>query len=198
MHMLISCSDRRFRHTTPTPDRFLDGAVSAAYKNDGLNYRPRYTPIMRALIKYDSVGVTQIAQTAGITQPAATQTISLMIRDGLLFAEPNTVDNRQSLIRMTPYGIELLPHLEACWCATTAAADSLDDDLPFPQSRLLELAIEALSDNPFGARIEAGRQTKLTKHLTKNTSLAKVLVRANDEHQGKMQCVWDQYFVSPA
>ncbi len=154
----------------------LDGAVADAYRSDGLNYRPRYTPIMRALIVHDSVGVTQIAQTAGITQPAATQTISLMIRDGLLFSEPSEEDNRQRLIRMTPHGRELLPHLEACWSATTAAAKSLDDDLPFPLSQLLELAIEALAHDPFGARIQAAQEIELSKRSPKKMSFAKTLL----------------------
>lgn len=151
----------------------LDGAVSDAYANEGLSYRPRYTPIMRAVMTHDPVGVTQIAQTAGITQPAATQTIALMIRDGLLFAEPSTVDNRHKLIRMTPHGQDLLPHLEACWDATTAAANSLDDDLPFPLSELLDLAIKALARDPFGARIEAARKSKATKRTRNKTSRTK-------------------------
>ena len=138
----------------------LDGAVAAAYEQEGLSYRPRYTPVMRALMRQTPGTVTRIAETAGITQPAATQTIALMVRDGLVFAEPSAEDCRQKMIRMTPYGRDLLPRLEACWDATTAAANSLDAELAYPLSELLDMAIEALAKKPFGERIQTARRGK--------------------------------------
>ncbi len=133
----------------------LDGAVAEQYSRRGLNYRPRYTPVMRALMARSPLSVTEIAKTAGITQPAATQTIALMIREGLLVSEVSLEDSRQKVIKMTRYGCDLLPHLQACWETVTAAANSLDADLPFPLSQLLDLAIESLADESFGTRIQA-------------------------------------------
>ena len=152
----------------------LDGAVAEAYERESLNYRPRYTPVMRALMARSPLSVTEIAETAGITQPAATQTIALMIREGLLISEPSAEDSRQKVIEMTPHGCDLLPYLQACWDAVTTAANSLDADLPFSLSQLLDLAIEALANDPFGARIQAARQIELTKRSPKKTSFAKV------------------------
>ncbi len=153
----------QLRHLTD----LLDGAVAEAYKKDGLTYRPRYTPVMRALVADGPGSVTQIAQTSGITQPAATQTIALMIREGLLSAEPSATDNRQKLIRITPYGCRQLPRLEACWNAATAAANSLDADLPFPLSELLDLAIHALAKQTFAERIDSARQDQANRHPAK-------------------------------
>jgi len=42
----------------------------------------------------------------------------------------------------------------------TTAANSLDADLPFPLSQLLDLAIEALATKPFEARIQAAKQVR--------------------------------------
>ena len=97
---------------------------------------------------------------AGITQPAATQTIALMIREGLLVSESSLEDSRQKVIEMTRHGRDLLSRLQTCWEAVTTAANSLDADLPFPLSQLLGLAIEALAKKPFEARIRAARQTR--------------------------------------
>ncbi len=135
----------------------LDGAVSDAYAREGIRYRPRYTPVMRALMRHDPSTVTAIAEMAGITQPAATQTVALMIREGLLSTEPSGEDNRRKIIRMTSFGRDLLPQLEACWIATQSAANSLDADLPFPLSELLDLAIDALAKTPFADRIQTAR-----------------------------------------
>ena len=87
----------------------LDGAVAEAYKIEGLHYRPRYTPVMRAMLHQEPASVTQIVGLAGITQPAATQTVALMIREGLLRAETNCEDSRQKMVWLTPYGQELVP-----------------------------------------------------------------------------------------
>ncbi|QYF94608.1 MarR family transcriptional regulator [Massilia sp. PAMC28688] len=135
----------------------LDGAVGAAYEEAGLHYRPRYTPVMRALIGGEPATVGGIAETAGITQPAATQTVALMIKDGLVAVEPSPHDARQKLIRLTQQGRELVPALQTCWRATALAAESLDADLPFPLGEVLADAIDALRAKSFGERIREAR-----------------------------------------
>jgi DNA-binding MarR family transcriptional regulator len=142
----------------------LDGAVAEEYSRESLNYRPWYTPVMQALMARSPLSVTEIAKTAGITQPAATQTISLMMREGLLVSEVSREDSRQKFIKMTRSGRDLLPRLQKCWEAVTAAANSLDADLPFPLSRLLHLAIEALANEPFGRRIQAATHRSNTRN----------------------------------
>ncbi len=143
----------------------LDGAVSAAYEEAGIDYRPRYTPVMRALEGGAPHTVSQIAEAAGITQPAATQTVALMIKEGLLEASPGVHDARQKVIRLSARGQQLLPQLRLCWQATRAAADSLDGDMPYPLSDALAAAIAALQTTPFGTRIRTARAA-----LTKETS----------------------------
>jgi MarR family transcriptional regulator, organic hydroperoxide resistance regulator len=135
----------------------LDGAVGAAYKETGLHYRPRYTPVMRALMEHQPLTIGQIAEIAGITQPAVTQTVALMVREGILSTKPGPADSRQKMIRLTRHGRNLLPKLAVCWQATASAAASLDADLPFPLSEILECAIEALAKQSFGSRIRSAR-----------------------------------------
>lgn len=135
----------------------LDGAVLAAYEDAGLNYRPRYTPIMRALMAGEPATLGAIAEAAGITQPAATQTVALMIKDGLLSVEASAHDGRQKMIRLSQQGRELVPALEACWKATAIASASLEADLPFPLGQVLDSAIKALAAKPFGVRIQEAR-----------------------------------------
>ncbi len=135
----------------------LDGAVEASYAEAGLDYRPRYTPVMRTLVAQEPLTIGEIAARAGITQPAATQTVALMVREGLLVVEPGARDARQKMVRLSAQGREMLPRIQACWAATKAAADSLDADLPYALSQALADAIAALEARPFGARIRAAR-----------------------------------------
>ncbi|MBW8899526.1 MAG: CPBP family intramembrane metalloprotease [Massilia sp.] len=62
----------------------LDGDVAQAYVEAGLDYLPRYTPVMRVLAAQQAATIGQIAQAAGITQPAATQTVARMKEVGLI------------------------------------------------------------------------------------------------------------------
>lgn len=135
----------------------LDGAVAAAYEEAGIDYRPRYTPVMRALEGGTPHTIGQIAEAAGITQPAATQTVALMMKEGLLAASPGEHDARQKVIRLSARGLRLLPQLRLCWQATRVAADSLDADLPHALSDTLAAAIDALQTQPFGERIRKAR-----------------------------------------
>jgi len=136
----------------------LDGAVQQAYAEAGLEYRPRYTPVMRALAGGVARTVSQVAESAGITQPAATQTVNLMLKDGWLVAQASPTDARQKLLRLSAQGERLLPQLQACWRATAAAADDLDRELPHPLSATLASAIDALERRSFGERIRNAKE----------------------------------------
>jgi len=136
----------------------LDGAVEASYAEADLpDYRPRFTPVMRVLSTRQQVTIGDIAEVAGITQPAATQTVALMQKKGLLLIEPGPHDGRQRIVSLSEKGLALLPRVQACWRATKMAADSLDAELDTPLSQCLAQAIEVLNSRPFGERIRAAR-----------------------------------------
>lgn len=135
----------------------LDGAVTAAYEEAGLDYRPRYTPVMRALMNSEPATIGAIAELAGITQPAATQTVALMVKDGLVASAPGEQDARQRLISLTAQGRALLPALQRCWQATAIASANLEAELPFSLAEVLDRTIAALTAKPFGERIREAR-----------------------------------------
>ena len=135
----------------------LDGAVSAAYDDAGLDWRPRYTPVVRALMQREPLTIGQIADIAGLTQPATTQTIALMAKEGLVSTTTGPKDARQRLIHLTELGRGMLPELTRCWQATAAAAASLEAELPASLNQTLASAIAALEARPYGQRIRDAR-----------------------------------------
>ncbi|MBN8233175.1 MarR family transcriptional regulator [Corallococcus macrosporus] len=142
----------------------LDGAVARAYAQDGLTFRPRFTPVVRALLQAEPLTLGRIAELAGITQPAATQTVALMAKEGLVTVAPGEVDGRQRLVRLSDEGRALLPRLQQHWQATATAAEQLDAELAAPLSRALEGAIEALEARPFDVRIAEARAARPGRH----------------------------------
>jgi DNA-binding MarR family transcriptional regulator len=130
----------------------LDDDLETLYRADGLGYRPRYTPIVRALIAEDGLSIRAIAALAGITHSAVSQTITQMKRDGWVESAAGE-DGRERRIYATDKLRDALPRLQQRWTATSRAAAMLDDELPHPLSPLIDAAITALEAHPFKARI---------------------------------------------
>lgn len=130
----------------------LDGDLERVYAASGLDYRPRYTPIVRALIDLGPSPIRDIARHASTTHSAASQTVAQMARKGLLRLEPGA-DARERVVRLTPKARRMLPKLQAQWAATNAAAEVLSTELPCPLHDMLIAAIRALEKQPFRERI---------------------------------------------
>ena len=136
----------------------LDGAVEQSYRDEGLDYRPRFTPVMKALMEHDSLTINEISALAGITQPAATQTVSVMTKQGIVEVTAGQNDARKRAVRLSDLGKSLSSRVRECWQATAMAAQDLDEQLPVSLTETLACAIDALEQQPFINRINAAKQ----------------------------------------
>lgn len=132
----------------------LDGAVEQSYVDAGLDYRPRFTPILRALLNEGAASLRALSARTGVTHSAVSQTISQMASRGWVSLEPGA-DARERIVALTPFALEHLPALERCWAATAAASEALDADLGQPLAEVLARALEALDRQPFRDRLAA-------------------------------------------
>jgi DNA-binding MarR family transcriptional regulator len=130
----------------------LDGAVEQVYVDAGLDYRPRFTPIVRALSVDGPATLRGLSARTGVTHSAVSQTIAQMVDRGLVSLKTGE-DARERIAALTPAAHALLPRLEDLWAATERAARSLDDDLAQPLEPLLLQALTALERRPFAERI---------------------------------------------
>jgi DNA-binding MarR family transcriptional regulator len=131
----------------------LDGDVARYYRDLGLtDYRPRFSPVVRALVTDGPASIRELAAAIGVTHSAASQTVAQMSRAGLVTLEPGE-DARQRIVHLTDRTRELLPVIEAEWRATTAAQAELDAELPVPLGDLLAAIVRALDARPFHRRI---------------------------------------------
>ncbi|HWK75971.1 MAG TPA: MarR family transcriptional regulator [Povalibacter sp.] len=132
----------------------LDGDVEAVYREASLDYRPRYTPVMRALADSRTLAIRDLAAAAGISHSAASQTVAKMKAAGIV-RQIAGQDGRERVVQLTRHGKALLPKLEARWTATNAAAEELDRELSSRLTHTLEEAIAALEARSFKQRIRA-------------------------------------------
>jgi DNA-binding MarR family transcriptional regulator len=127
--------------------------VAAFLEDIGLeDYRPRFTPVVRAIVARGPLSIRDLAQEVGVTHSAASQTVAQMVRRDLVSLEPGT-DARQRIVSLTEKTRGLLPTLEAEWAATSAAAERLEAELPYSLRDVLLAVVEALERKPYRQRI---------------------------------------------
>ncbi|WP_353414231.1 helix-turn-helix domain-containing protein [Arenicella sp. 4NH20-0111] len=131
----------------------LDGDLEKIYENDGVGYRPRFTPIMKSLAARDGLTIKEISDLSSISHSAASQTVSKLIDLGWVFSKVGNGDARERAIYLTNVGRSMLPMLQRRWRATQAAANKLDAELSSPLSKLLAESIDRLSEKSFSKRI---------------------------------------------
>ncbi|MBM0171108.1 MarR family transcriptional regulator [Altererythrobacter sp. C41] len=130
----------------------LDGAVENAYREAGLDFRPRYTPVIRLLLDAGPMPIRDIARQAGVSHSALSQTVSQLQREGWVELRPGH-DRRERVVHPSDKTHKLEPALRKRWAITAAAAASLDAELPCALEPLLRQALEALEARPFTQRL---------------------------------------------
>lgn len=131
----------------------VEQGAEEAYRDLNLTYRARYTPVLRALVA-GAETVTDITALTRVTQGAVSQTVGLLVADGLV-ERHGLQDGRKSGLRLTPAGRALLRQLIPHWRTTFAAIEALEQEIGHPLLRVLEDAALALERQSFAARLHA-------------------------------------------
>jgi len=137
----------------------LDGEVEAAYEAADLAWRPRYTPVLRVLMNRGAQSIKAIAGEIGISHSAVSQTVTQMVKDELVMLKPGA-DARERIVILTDKTERMIPSLQRQWAAVNQAAAALDQELSAPLSDVVREAIAALTDEPFGQRIQAAAKAQ--------------------------------------
>jgi DNA-binding MarR family transcriptional regulator len=131
----------------------LDGDVHAVYRSAGLQFRPRFAPVVREIATKGEQTLRSLERKMGVSQAAVSQTISEMKRLGLVETRPGR-DARERQVGLSAATRQILPQLIVIWDAAAAAAEQLDRELPYPLGTIVEEALRALQAEPFQARME--------------------------------------------
>ena len=131
----------------------MDGNVATVLADLGTpGYRPRFSPVVRALVVLGPAPIRDLARAIGVTHSAASQTVAQMRSRGFVVIEPGE-DARQRVVHLTAKTRAILPKIDAEWAATASAAAELDDELPFPLAELVPAIVAALARRPFRQRM---------------------------------------------
>lgn len=95
----------------------LQQDVSRVYKEQSVEFEARWFPVAFMLMRRDSMSVTDLADSLGLTHPAVSQTAALMKSEGLIESVKDETDERRSLLSLTPKGKQTLESLQPIWDA---------------------------------------------------------------------------------
>ena len=132
----------------------LDGAVEQAYVDAGLDYRPRYTPIVRALLEGVPATMRALSKRTRVTHSAIGQTVKQMVDRGWVTLEIGG-DARERIVTLTPRAKRAVPKLRQLWATTEMAARTLDEGLGLSLPEIIAQALRLLEELPFSERLRA-------------------------------------------
>jgi DNA-binding MarR family transcriptional regulator len=130
----------------------VDLGAEERYRELSPGYRARYTPVLRAMAA-GAATVTDITEATHLTQGAVSQTIALMVIDGILVKRPME-DARKSGLHLSPKGRSLVKKLQPNWEVTFEAIAALEAEIGHPLRQILETTAEALEREGFAQRLK--------------------------------------------
>lgn len=131
----------------------MDDDISRLYAEHGVGgVRPRFSMALIRLHHRGPMTIRQLAEQIEVTHSAMSQTVTAMRRDGLVDSSAGH-DARTRTIALTEQGRALVPFLEYEWRATDRAWVELEDEIPYPLTRVVADLATALEGRSFLERI---------------------------------------------
>lgn len=140
--------------------RSVDDEIADVYTDRGMaDVRPRFAPVFLVLsgeARADGSGWTirALAERVDVSHSAMSQTVAAM-RSAALAESVRGPDGRTRLVRLTGRGERVAPFVQAEWRATEAALAELEDEIPYPLTRVADDIAAALRGRRFAERVVA-------------------------------------------
>ena len=151
----------------------MDADIATVLTDLGVTgYRPRFSPVVRALVALGPVPIRDLATAISVTHSAASQTVAQMRTRRLVVLKPGE-DARHRVVHLTAKARALLPKIEAEWAATAAAAAEMDAELPYPLAELVPAIGAALRQRSFRQRISESQWARDHPEFTATLAAAR-------------------------
>lgn len=131
----------------------LDRDVSKLYEASGIDFEPRWYPVVALLDEREPLGVTQIAAALGLSHPAVSQVVRQLTEAGLVASSRDESDERRRLLTLTNTARKRMGDLEPLWSAIALATEQLIGDEVPGLLILLDELDKALDTKGLGDRV---------------------------------------------
>ncbi|WP_264537346.1 MarR family winged helix-turn-helix transcriptional regulator [Flavobacterium sp. N1736] len=114
-----------------------DGAL--LYKEYGIDFEPKWFPVIYTLYHKDVLSVVEIANEIGYTHPSTISLLKELEKQKLIKSKKDKVDERKRLLQLTPKGKELIEEMKPVWAVMTKVLSDIADN----KNNLLQAINEA-------------------------------------------------------
>ena len=126
----------------------LQAQAQALLASNGMDMPAAHFPLLAALDRLGPLGVSELSQAVGVSQPVVSRSLLVLEANGLVESTPVAADRRVRCIRLTRKGRELVRHAKrAVWPVIEAAVAQVCEPLKgslLDQLSALEAAIEQI------------------------------------------------------
>jgi len=114
-----------------------DGAL--LYKEYGIDFEPKWFPVIYTLYHKEVLSVVEIANEIGYTHPSTISLLKELEKQKLIKSKKDKIDERKRLLQLTPKGQELIEKMKPVWSVMTSVLSDIADN----QNNLLQAINEA-------------------------------------------------------
>lgn len=114
-----------------------EGAL--VYKEFGIDFEPKWFPVIFTLHHKNILSVVEIANEIGYTHPSTISLLKELERQQMIISKKDKTDERKRLIELAPKGIELIEKMKPAWEIIFKALEEIADN----ENHLLKAINEA-------------------------------------------------------
>jgi DNA-binding MarR family transcriptional regulator len=134
----------------------LQAQAQALLASNGMDMPAAHFPLLAALDRLGPLGVSELSQAVGVSQPVVSRSLLGLESNGLVDSTPVAADRRVRCIRLSRKGRELVRHAKsAAWPAIEAAVAQACKPLKGPLLDQLSALEAALEQTPLLQRAAA-------------------------------------------
>lgn len=114
-----------------------DGAL--VYKEFGIDFEPKWFPVIFTLHHKTTLSVVEIANEIGYTHPSTISLLKELEKQQMIISKKDKTDERKRLIELAPKGMELIEKMKPVWEIISKVLGEISDN----ENHLLKAINEA-------------------------------------------------------
>lgn len=97
------------------------------YKANGIDFEPKWFPVIYTLYHKPSLSVVELAAEIGYTHPSTISLLKELEKEKLIRSKKDKLDERKRLLQLTEKGQQLIGQMKPVWQLMVAATAELTD-----------------------------------------------------------------------
>lgn len=171
----------------------LQADVLKVVEQAGLPVQPAQYPVLAALDRHGPLGVGDLVEATGVSQPGVTRTVAKLTEMGLVEAAAPSADRRRRTVRLSPEGLALMARSRvAVWPAVEAAVVALCAELKGSLLEQLDAVEDRLAERPLHLWGQAGAGERPTVEILPFTDAL-----AQDFHDINAEWIRSMFVLEP-